>query len=139
MNSAANNPRPASRYLNVILTVNAALLTVVAVNGLTRSGGVPALESAAYAQGISVRNVNDPDEGGRVSAADQRKVMIAELNRIGTRIDRIEALMAKGMNVKVVELPAAFMKSMESRDRDNRKEPSKEAAPANPGANIDKK
>lgn len=43
---------------------------------------------------------------GLISAADQRKQMIAELREISQRLDAVEKRLAKPLQVKVLEMPA---------------------------------
>ncbi|MBL8963680.1 MAG: hypothetical protein KF787_00705 [Phycisphaeraceae bacterium] len=52
----------------------------------------------------------------RVNPADQRKQMIAELRAISQRLDRLEATIAKGLTVKVTDMPEMRLpKSLEAR------------------------
>jgi hypothetical protein len=86
-------------YTNGVLTVIAVLLGLnVAVN----MGETPSVLPAAQAQPA------DPEgpDTGLISAAEQRKVMIAELRRLGARMERIEAKLNSGLSVKVTEMPA---------------------------------
>ena len=89
-------------YGNVVLTAIAALLGVIAFDPL-RSGAGPSLSAPAQAQSA---RIDEPDEGaGRISAAEQRKVMIAELRTLSSRLERVEAVLQKGLNVRVTEMP----------------------------------
>jgi len=45
------------------------------------------------------------DPSGRISAAEQRKEMIQQLRSLATRMERIEASLARGINVRVTEMP----------------------------------
>ena len=81
------------RYTNAILTVVACLLGVNALN----QAGV-SFVSTAQAQ-------LSGGEEGMVSAAEQRKVMIAELRQMSSRLERMESTMAKGLSVKVIDMP----------------------------------
>src|SRR5690349_7380843 len=87
-------------YTNGVLTVIAALL---ALNLAMSAGNTPSVLPAAQAQ-----PTEPVDEGsGLISASEQRKVIIAELRRLGTKMDRLEAKLNSGLNVKVTEMPAA--------------------------------
>jgi hypothetical protein len=66
--------------------------------------------NTAHAQvGIVGGGSQGNSEGGQglLSAADQRKTMIDELRATNSRLERIEALLSKGLTVKVSEMPAA--------------------------------
>lgn len=81
----------------IMLGVIAALLGLNLV--ATVMVGPGALESRALAQ------QDDPNPTGFVAAAEQRKQMIAELKVLGARMERIEAAMKAGINVKVLSMP----------------------------------
>jgi hypothetical protein len=90
---------------NSALTVVAALLGVIAVQNAA-GPTAPSTASAAQpgAQFAGAGPESDPDEGaGRVSAAEQRKTIIAELRTISRRLDQLESQLAKG--IKVTEMP----------------------------------
>lgn len=91
MNADRQTARP-SRYTQAVLTVIAGLL---GVNVLSQPGALA--PAPAFAQ--------SGDEG-LVSAAEQRKVMIAELRSLSSRIERLEGAVARGVNVKVIDMPA---------------------------------
>lgn len=64
-------------------------------------------------RGVEVRGTTAVASGGQpesatglISAADQRKQMIAELRVISQRIDAVEKRLAKPLSVKVLEMPA---------------------------------
>lgn len=102
------NTPPASRtYTNVVLTVIAGLLALMV---LARPDA-PAV-STASAQNAAQPEMADPpgeDAAGRISAAEQRKVMIAELRNIGARLERLESSLSRVVNVKVVDMPPIRM------------------------------
>lgn len=103
-----------STYTNAVLTAIAGLLTLNAVAQFTGPG----------APAVSVARAAGPDEprsGGMISAADQRKQIISELKGLAGRIDTLEGLLARGVEVKVTDMPAVKMA----------KEPEREA-PRNP-------
>lgn len=84
-----------ARYRDGVLTVIALLLGVLVIQG---SGSDMSLTSTAHA--------NQPgSDSGLVSASEQRKIIIAELRRMGTRLERMEAKMNAGLTVKVTEMP----------------------------------
>lgn len=83
-------------YQNIALTVIAGLL---ALN--TFGSGRNALLGSAHAQ----QGGPEPVESGMVSAAEQRKQMIAELKAQSVRLERIESALARGVNVKVTDMP----------------------------------
>lgn len=87
-----SSDRGQRRYTNAALTAIAVLL---GVNALNQSGLSPV--SSAYAQ---------QGEDGLVSAAEQRKVMISEIRQLSGRIERLESVISRGVNVKVLEMPA---------------------------------
>lgn len=101
MDDPRNNTNRRSGYLNAVLTAIAVLLTLLVVD---RHAG-PGITGAALAQG----QPEDPSSSAQamVSAAEQRKQMIAELRRIAGRMERIEAKLNAGLTVKVSEMPAA--------------------------------
>lgn len=86
-------------YTNGVLTVIAALL---ALNVAFSAGQAPRVLPAAQAQ------PTDPTDSGSglISAAEQRKVMIAELRRLASKMDRLEAKLNSGLSVKVTQMPA---------------------------------
>jgi hypothetical protein len=93
--AGAPQPRP---YTNVILTVIAGLLAVVAFDP---GRGAPVAISEAQAQPAQP----DSDENARVSAAEQRKVIIAELRALSSRVERVESTLNRGLSVRVTEMP----------------------------------
>jgi len=101
-----NTPnQPAASFLasrtftNVSLTAASCLLGVLVFTG----GHAPSisLEPIAFAQ-----QPGDDGEQGRISAAEQRKQIIAELKSVQTRLEKLETLLAKGIAVRVTEMPA---------------------------------
>lgn len=108
-----------STYTNVVLTAIAGLLTLHVVAQFT-GPGAPAL-SVAHASGP-----DEPRSGGMISAADQRKQIISELKGLAGRIDHLEGLLARGIEVKVTDMPAVKMA------REPEREPARQAAPSTP-------
>jgi hypothetical protein len=103
-------------YLNGVLTVIACLLAVhVASSGAGLSSAASAQVAGTRGSdrgGDKVGFIGAGDEGGEggssglVSAADQRKQILAELQRIGSKLDAVDAALNKGLNVKVTDMPA---------------------------------
>lgn len=86
-------------YQNGALTVIAALLGLMVVQGqgTPGQGFGPSVAAASSA--------DEPDGGGRVNAAEQRKQIIAELARLNQAVARVESRLASGLAVKVTEMP----------------------------------
>lgn len=83
-------------YTNVVLSVIAVCLGLLVID---RYSDGPA---AAIAQTRS----DQPGRGtGLVSAADQRKLMIAEIKKLSAKLDAIDKTMKSGLTVKVTEMP----------------------------------
>lgn len=88
-------------YSNLMLTVIAALLALNLVDRATSTeggGSVASMAQPAHAQSAQ-------PGGELVSAAQQRKMMIAEIKSLGERIDRLDKTMRSGISVKVTEMP----------------------------------
>lgn len=95
----------ARSYHNAMLTVIAVLLAVLVVGRFDSGGwgGVTLAQGAAQPRASA-----EPEESGaaaRISAAEQRKTMIAQLREISSRLDRIEAVLRAGLDVRVKEMP----------------------------------
>lgn len=89
-------------YVPLFVAVAAALAAVVMFNPVEGPGGGLLAKAAAQ----QPRSGTDGDDtGGRVSAAEQRKDMIAQLRAMNSRLERMEALMARGLTVRVSEMP----------------------------------
>jgi len=125
--SPSSHPTPAvvqgaiaSRgYLNTVLTANVALLALIAINGLSPGRS---LISDAHAQVTAAAGQPEAeDPSGRISAAEQRKQIITEIKAVASRVERIEHILAKGLNVKVTELPPAFMKAVSDNGKEGAK------------------
>ena len=86
-------------YSNLMLTVIAALLALNLVDRATSTeGSIATVAAPAHAQ--------QTQPGGElVSAAQQRKMMIAEIKSLGERVDRLDKTLRAGINVKVTEMP----------------------------------
>ncbi len=89
----------ARTYTNAMLTVIAILLGVAV---LDRAATDPVVARAHAQPGAATAT---DDSTGLVSAAEQRKIMIAELRQISNRLDKLDGAMSRVLNVKVVEMP----------------------------------
>jgi hypothetical protein len=91
-------------YTNGVLTVIAVLLGMAVIG---QSSGPRSADAGQDGQvGVVGGQSLDEENSGRISAAEQRKAMITELRAMGSRLERIEAALAKGINVKVTSMPA---------------------------------
>mgnify|MGYP007080195336 CR=1 FL=1 len=68
-------------------------------------GGVVTTTAGRENAAVST-NTDDEDSTGRVSAAEQRKEIILQLRGISTRLERLESALARGISVKVTDMPA---------------------------------
>jgi hypothetical protein len=94
MNTNQNaSDRNQRRTTNLLLCAIAGLL---GYNALSQAGIGAASTALAQPSG----------EEGLVSAAEQRKVIIAELRGMTSRMERLESVLAKGISVKVTDMPA---------------------------------
>ena len=97
-----DRPRHAAGYQNGVLTVIAAFLGLIALERFAGLAGAPS-EASAQVTGAAQR---EPGEsGGLVSAADQRKQIIAELKKMNQRLDQIDGKLKSPMSVKVTDMP----------------------------------
>lgn len=100
------------RYTNGVLTAIAALLGLNLVGHTVDRGSAVAVAEASQPEqyrrdGAAARAADprDPTEGGMVSAAEQRKVMIAELRAMNARLAAVESRLGAVMSVSVKEMP----------------------------------
>lgn len=102
-NSPPARPAAALSYLNTVLTVIAVLLGVLVLGqtGTTTSAqsGVTTLSGAGGGDD------DGPPLDGRISAAEQRKTMIAELRTMSRKLDQVGEMLNKGLSVKVTQMP----------------------------------
>ena len=105
-----NTTRPTNGrgYLNAVLTANAVLLGVIALGGLGVNVGFSSVSNAQTGVSEGTENM--------ISAAEQRKSMVTELRGISARLDKIDATLAKGVNVNVKNFPANFGKDGDKTD-----------------------
>lgn len=101
MQHEAHPIKPARTYSNTALTAIAVLLGVIALNlsGLPRSAG-------AQVGVVGSRPAEQTSEG-MLSAGEQRKMIQAELKSLNEKVDRLQALLEKGVNVRVLSMPAS--------------------------------
>jgi hypothetical protein len=122
-----------ANYLSGILTVNAILLTALVADRLL--GGEPHGLGAALSPAPAVAGQPDTSEaGGLVSAADQRKVMIAELRKLGGRLEKIEAKLSSGISVKVTDMPEMKLPPAPKESASREAAPKEQAAPREPAS-----
>jgi hypothetical protein len=131
-------PTTGRTYTNLALTVIAGLLAINTFDR-ARTGFV----GEAQAQPTTVRNVpgaspsaatptlSEDDASGRINPTEQRKQMITELRAIGTRLDRVEAVLRTGLSVKVTELPPGF--GADKNNKGEKAEKSDKVAPVTAG------
>ena len=100
-NAHTQSPARRGGYLNFILTVNAVALGVLMFTQ-ARPAAAPALNLGSTAM---AGPPEDSDLNARVSAAEQRKEIIAELRNISQRMSNIESRLKGTLPVKVVEMP----------------------------------
>src|ERR1051325_664878 len=89
-------------FTNTVLTLIAGLLLAMM---LDRGQGslIPLAEAQHQAQPRT--GGDDGDGAERVSAAEQRKVIIAEMRSLNSRRENMEAVLRKPRTVKVTEMP----------------------------------
>ncbi len=91
-------PRAGASYLNGVLTVIAALLILVVAQ---MSGALPAPAQAVAQPGPY------PINSGLANPADQRREMIAELQKISAHLERLTGRFSgEALKVEVVKMPA---------------------------------
>lgn len=113
MAPANNTPRSASatRFDAPCKGVLTAVAAFLALNLFAQPGPTVAPAGHAGLPGAALADppADEPDEpgpgAGLVSAADQRKIMIAELRALSKRIEQLQARLDKGISVKVAEMP----------------------------------
>lgn len=93
------------KALNVLLTVNAALLGLLVLDRVSPLSQMIPEPQAAYAFNPQPKPSEDPAGGGMISAAEQRKQMISELQNLSRKIDRMDAALRGTLSVRVTEMP----------------------------------
>ena len=93
-------------YTNVVLTVIAVCLGLLVVD---RFSEAPEAEAQVQTHSGSQQAADPKEEPGRgaglISAADQRKQMIAELKKLSAKVDALDKSVQAGLTVKVSEMP----------------------------------
>lgn len=102
----SQNEKPTVRrtYTNGVLTAIAALLGVIVL----QQANTPGVQGTALAQVgvVGEKTSSEETATGLISAAEQRKAIIAELKNVNDRLSAIEGALAKGISVKVTSMPA---------------------------------
>ncbi len=101
MQQQALPAKPARPYTNTALTVIAVLLGIIALN----LSGLPRTADAQV--GIVGGRPSEPAADGLISAGEQRKMIHAELKTLNEKMDRLQAMLEKGVNVRVLAMPAS--------------------------------
>lgn len=91
--------RRQAAYLNIAVTV---LTGVLAFNTLGNRGPSEAL---AQAYAAAPDGGGDETVSGRISAAEQRKQIIAELKAIQSKMEHMDGLLKGGITVKMADMP----------------------------------
>src|ERR1041384_7677149 len=117
-----NTPtRPQRFYTNVMLTLIAGATLAM---WLDHSG--LSLISSAQAQPRQQQSGRPGDDIGDgsalMNAAEQRKAMIAELRTLGSRMEHVEAMLAKPLPVKVVDMPPIQISDKDKADKSDKKD-----------------
>lgn len=98
-NAPTGAPRTRGAFLNLVLTANAVLLGLLLVGQVAPAGR--ALPGGTALAGPP----EDTELNSRVSAAEQRKDIIAELRSLNQRLTSLDARFKGAVPVKVVEMP----------------------------------
>lgn len=102
---AVSDPTSNARrvYAPIALAVVGGLAALLLLNPEPGLG----LLSQAHAQPPVPQPAADGEEtSGRISAAEQRKEIIAQLRSLNARMEHVESMLTRGLNVKVTEMPA---------------------------------
>lgn len=89
-------------YTNAVLTGIGVLLGVIALN----VSGAGSARTADAQVGVVGQRPAAAQSDGLVSAAEQRKQIHAELRAMNEKVDRLQATLEKGLNVRVTSMPA---------------------------------
>lgn len=104
-NQPPAKPVRALSYLNSVLTVIAVMLGLLVLGQYgtptAAQSGVTTMTAAGGGDGDD----DGPASDGRVSAAEQRKTMIAELRTMSRKLDQVGEMLNKGLSVKVTQMP----------------------------------
>jgi len=90
-----------SGYQNAMLTAIAVLLALGVIDRHAGSrDAISGLTEPAQA------SAQQPSDGGMTNRLEQNKQMIAELQKMNGKLDRIESKLSSGISVKVTDMPA---------------------------------
>ncbi len=98
------------KYLNAILSVIAVLLSLnlLVQTGASR-GSASVLAAGPDAQ---TQPGKEPLTTPPFNSGDDRKQLITLLDQVSKRLDKLQAKLDSGINVKVTEMPAVKVESM---------------------------
>ncbi|HLO41997.1 MAG TPA: hypothetical protein VK176_13305 [Phycisphaerales bacterium] len=118
MQSNRTTPSPAAS--NTPMTVVAVLLGFLVLDRIAApSGSLGPSEASAQVRSVRSGGLNPeptPPADARANPAEDRVQMIAELKNISQRLERLEATIAKGLSVKVTDMPEMKLpKSLEAK------------------------
>lgn len=91
-------------YRNGVLTAIALLLGVLVLG----QGSGPSQAGAGQIQHAG-QTLAPPEGGGLISAAEQRKLILRELQAMRRQVEEMRVLMSRGLSVKVTEMPEIRM------------------------------
>ncbi len=81
-------------------------LTVIALSlGILALGQGPNRADAQVSHAGSGQQARSPEGGGLISAADQRKQILREMQQMRRQIEQMNATLKGGLNVKVTDMP----------------------------------
>jgi len=99
---------PAFGYQNAVLSAIAVLLALGLID--RHSGGELTSMSLAIAQ-------EQPEQGGMTNDLAQRQIIIAELRQLNAKMDRLDARLVAGVNVKVTSMPPIQVNNPEGKPK----------------------
>lgn len=113
--AAGGMTRRQGTYLNIAVSV---LTGVLAMNvlGSREPVGISTAQANAPASAPPA-DAGDDSVNGRISAAEQRKQIIAELKTLNQKFDRVDSMLKSGISVKVTDMPASKEAKSESKPR----------------------
>lgn len=92
-------------YLNSVLTAIAVMLGLLVLAQYGTPSAAQSGVTTLTAAGGEPGDDDGPGSDGRVSAAEQRKTMIAELRTMSRKLDQVGEMLNKGLSVKVTQMP----------------------------------
>ena len=96
-------PSRRNGYQNAMLTAIAVLLALGVIDRGTGNA------ASGLAQPSSASAQPQPTEGGMTNRLEQNKQIIAELQKMNSRLERIESKLSSGLSVKVTDMPPMKM------------------------------